>query len=116
MRAPRAQRKSFPKGGQQMVTVGLYYDVRPGQEQLFEETVDRVIELISKNSGHVKSFLYRNVKNPRSYAILSEWNSQTDFTNFIRSEVFHQVAEFGKEQILEQRPRHKVYGAERELA
>lgn len=98
-----------------MVTVGLYYDVRPGQEQVFEDTVDDVINLLSKNSGHVKSFLYRDVKNPRSYAIISEWSSQTDFTEFVRSDIFHQVTEFGKDRVLEQRPRHKVYGTEREL-
>src|SRR6202171_659407 len=98
-----------------MVTVGLYYDVRPGQERVFEDTVDRVIELLSKNSGHVKSFLYRDVKNPLSYAIISEWSSQSDFTNFVRSDIFHQVTEFGKVDVLEHRPRHKVYGSEREL-
>lgn len=98
-----------------MVTVGLYYEVRPGKEHVFEEAVDQVIDLLSKNSGHVKSFLYRDVKNPRSYAIISEWNSQTDFAHFIRSDIFHQVTEFGKAEVLEQRPRHKVYGAEREL-
>lgn len=98
-----------------MVTVGLYYEVRPGQEQVFEDTVDDVINLLAKNTGHVKSFLYRDVKNPRSYAIISEWSSQNDFTTFIRSDIFHQVKEFGKDQVLEQPPRHKVYGTEREV-
>lgn len=99
-----------------MVTVGLYYLVRPGQEKVFEDTVDQVIDLLAKNSGHVKSFLYRDVKDPRSYAIISEWSSLADFTEFVRSDVFHQVTEFGKAEVLEQRPRHKVYGTERELS
>ena len=99
-----------------MVTVGLYYEVRPGKEQVFEESVDNVINLLSQNSGHVKSFLYRDVKNPRSYAIISEWKSQSDFTDFIRSDVFKQVTDFGKAEVLEQRPRHKVYGADRDLS
>lgn len=98
-----------------MVTVGLYYEVRPGQEKVFEDTVDQVIHLLEQNPGHVKSFLYRDVKNPRSYAIISEWKSQNDFTNFVKSDEFRQVTEFGKAEVLEQRPRHKVYGAEREL-
>ena len=98
-----------------MVTVGLYYEVRPGKEKVFEDAVDQVVELLSQNSGHVKSFLYRDVKNPRSYAILSEWNSQSDFSKFIRSDIFKQVTEFGKAELLEQKPRHKVYGTEREL-
>jgi len=98
-----------------MVTVGLYYEVRPGKEQVFEESVDRVIDVLSKNPGHVKSFLYRDVKNPRSYAIISEWTLQKDFADFIHSDIFKQVTDFGKAEILEQRPRHKVYGTEREL-
>ena len=99
-----------------MVTVGLYYEVREGKEKVFEDKVDEIIDLLAGNPGHVKSFLYRDVKNPRSYAIISEWTSQNDFTNFIRSDIFHQVTEFGKAELLEQRPRHKVYGAERDLA
>ncbi len=98
-----------------MVTVGLYYQVRPGMEKIFEATVDRVIELLLQNSGHVASHLYRDVKNPRSYAILSEWNSYRDFTDFVKSDIFRRVTDFGKAQVLEQRPRHKVYGSEREL-
>lgn len=98
-----------------MVTVGLYYDVRPGKEQIFQDSVDRVIDVLAQNSGHIKSFLYRDVKNPRSYAIISEWSSQQDFTAFIHSDIFKQVTDFGKAEILEHRPRHKVYGAEREL-
>ncbi len=98
-----------------MVTVGLYYDVRPGQDKVFEDTVDQVIDLLSKNPGHVKSFLYRDVKNPHSYAIISEWSSQNDFTAFVRSDIFKQVTDFGKAEVLEQRPRHKVYGTERDL-
>ncbi len=98
-----------------MVTVGLYYQVRPGKEKVFEASVDQVMELLSNNSGHVKSFLYRDVKNPLSYAIISEWNSQSDFTDFVKSDIFHQVTDFGKAEVLEQRPRHKVYGTEREV-
>lgn len=98
-----------------MVTVGMYYEVRPGKEQLFEDTVDDVMNLLSQNAGHVKSFLYRDVKNPRSYAIISEWNSRADFTKFVQSALFKQVKSFGKDQILEQRPRHRIYGAEGDL-
>ncbi len=98
-----------------MVTVGLYYEVRPGKEKLFEAAVDQVIDLLGQNAGPVKSFLYRDVKNPHSYAIISEWNSRQAFTGFIKSETFKQVTTFGKDQLLEQNPRHKVYGTERDL-
>ncbi len=98
-----------------MVTVGLYYNVRAGQEQVFEDTVDGVMNLLAQNTGHVASHLYRDVKNPRSYAIISEWSSNQAFTEFVRSEIFKRVTEFGKTEVLEKRPHHKVYGTEREL-
>ena len=98
-----------------MVTVGLYYEVLPGKEQLFEDTADDVLNLLGQNSGHVKSFLYRDVKNARSYAIISEWNSREAFTDFIKSATFKQVTTFGKDQLLERDPRHKVYGTERDV-
>jgi len=98
-----------------VVTIGLYYQVRPGKEQVFEQTADRVMELLAANPGHLKSFLYRDVKNPLSYAILSEWNSSGAFGAFLNSEAFKQIAEFGRSQVLQERPRHRVYGAEREL-
>lgn len=98
-----------------MITVGMYYDVRPGKEQEFETAFEKVIEVLGGQSGHKESFLYRQVKRPRSYAILSEWDSQDAFTAFIRSETFKQVASWGKAEILEARPRHKVYGKESDL-
>jgi heme-degrading monooxygenase HmoA len=97
-----------------VVTVGLYYQVRPGKEDVFERTVDEVLELLEKNPGHIKSLLYRNVKDARSYAIISEWKSQSEFTNFVRSDLFKQVTDLGKAELLEQRPQHKVYSAERD--
>lgn len=98
-----------------MLTVGLYYDVKPGQEAVFEGMVDRLIGALEQNEGHVKSMLYRAVKNPRSYAIISEWDSQEAFTTFIHSDAFKQATDFGKAEVLEQRPRHKVYGLERDM-
>jgi heme-degrading monooxygenase HmoA len=98
-----------------MVTVGLYYDVLPGKEGLFEEKVDQVMGVLQGNSGHVKSFLYRRVHEPNSYAIISEWSSQDDFTAFVRSDIFKQVTNWGKLEVLQRRPNHKVYGHERDL-
>ena len=98
-----------------MVTVGLYYEVLPGKEKIFEDSVDGVMQALSSNAGHVKSHLFRDVKQPRSYAIISEWNSQDDFVAFVRSDVFRQVTNFGKAEVLAQRPQHKVYGHERDL-
>lgn len=97
-----------------MVTVGMYYDVIPGKEPIFEESVEKVIGVLGQDPGHLKSFLYRQVKDASSYAIISEWSSQAAFVSFIRSDVFKGVTDWGKAEILAHRPSHKVYGAERD--
>jgi len=98
-----------------MITVGMYYDVRPGKEGTFEEKFEAVAKVLEGQPGHVQSFLYRQAKQPNPYAILSEWDSQEAFTAFIRSDLFRQVTDWGKAGILEARPRHKVYGREGEI-
>jgi len=98
-----------------MITVGMYYDVREGKEEEFEEKFEQVVNVLDGQPGHQQSFLYQQVKNPRSYAILSEWENQDAFTAFIRSDIFRQVTDWGKAEILESRPRHKIYGREGDL-
>lgn len=98
-----------------MVTVGLYYDVLPGKEPIFEEKVAQVIDLLQQDAGHLRSHLYHRVHEPNSYAIISEWSSQEAFTTFVRSEVFGQVTDWGKAEVLQRRPSHKIYGHERDM-
>lgn len=98
-----------------MVTVGLYYDVIPGKEQTFEEAVDKVLNLLSQTPEHVNSYLYHRVREHNSYAIISEWSSREAFSSFVQSDVFKQVTDWGKAEILVRRPSHKVYGHERDM-
>jgi len=92
-----------------MVTIGMYYDVLPGKEDLFEKKFFEVLHAMEAMPGHQRSFLYRRVDDPTSYAILSEWDSQDGFMSFVRSEAFKQVTSWGREQVLRQAPRHKIY-------
>ena len=62
--------------------------------------------------GHKASRLYRDVRSPQSYLIISEWHSKPAFDAFTQSERFKSVVDWGKEQILAERPHHEVYGAE----
>ena len=98
-----------------MITVGLYYDVKPGQEAIFEEKFEEVLGVLSSQSGHKVSHLYHQVKRPNSYAILSEWENREDFVGFIKSDLFKQVTDWGLGEVLEKRPTHKVYGYEGDL-
>ena len=98
-----------------MITVGMYYDVIPGKEKLFEEKFEAVLGVLGSQSGHKASHLYHQVKRHNSYAILSEWDRKEDFLSFIKSDIFRQVTDWGREEILESRPSHKVYGRDRDL-
>lgn len=98
-----------------MITVGLYYDVKPGNEKTFETKFEEVLGALESQAGHKASHLYHQVKRPNSYAILSEWEKREDFLTFIQSELFRQVTRWGLDGILEHRPSHKIYGQERDL-
>ena len=92
-----------------MVTVGMYYDVVPGQGPTFQEKFVAVVEALRTAGGHKSSYLYQRVDDPDSYAIISEWDDSDAFHNFIRSNEFRQVTAWGKASVLRNAPRHKIY-------
>jgi len=49
------------------------------------------------------------VSDPQSYLIVSEWNSEDGYNDFIQSDKFKGVVNWGKENILAGRPSHTVY-------
>src|SRR5262245_3828774 len=98
-----------------MVTVGMYYDVIPDTAPLFPAKFQEVLPLLKKTPGHKQSFLYERCDDPHSYAILSEWDDQQAFLNFIRSDVFREVTSWGREQVLRGAPRHTVYPRSEEI-
>jgi heme-degrading monooxygenase HmoA len=94
-----------------MVTIGMNYKVKPGKEEVFERAFAAVLDALKTGEGHVNSWLYQDTHSRDSYLILSEWNDQAQFNTFIRSEAFAKVTNWGKEQILAERPRHQVYAS-----
>jgi heme-degrading monooxygenase HmoA len=60
----------------------------------------------------VNTRLYRDVVSSQSYLIHSEWETRDAFTAFIRSDAFREVTNWGKEEILADRPSHRIYGDE----
>ena len=98
-----------------MITVGMYYEVIPGKESEFEEKFEAVAGALDGSPGHTQSLLYQQVKNHSSYTILSEWDSEDAFKAFIQSDAFKGVTDWGKAEILQGRPRHKIYGREKDL-
>lgn len=92
-----------------MITVGMNYQVLEGKQSLFEEKFAAVLGALEAAPGHTKSNLWKDVADGASYLITSEWSDEGAFTEFIRSEAFRGVTDWGKEQILSGRPQHKVY-------
>jgi len=92
-----------------MVTVGMYYDVLPGQGAAFESKFEAVVAALREAAGHKSSFLYRRVDDLDSYAILSEWDDPDVFHAFIRSDAFREVTAWGRAGVLRAAPRHKIY-------
>lgn len=98
-----------------MVTVGMYYDVIPGQGEAFRAKFAAVVAALQGAAGHKSSFLYQRVDDPDSYAILSEWHDTQAFQTFIRSEAFHAVTAWGRAEVLRNPPRHKIYPRSEEI-
>lgn len=87
----------------------MNYHVIEGKQQDFEEKFAAVIGALNAADGHVNSTLWKDVSDDASYLITSEWNDEPAFTEFIRSDEFRAVTNWGKEQILSGRPQHKIY-------
>jgi heme-degrading monooxygenase HmoA len=98
-----------------LVTVGMYYDVIPDKAPMFVAKFQEVIAYLAGVAGHRSSVLYQRVDDPTSYAILSEWDDPEAFQAFLRSDAFRQVTTWGREQVLRNRPRHKIYPRSEDL-
>lgn len=93
-----------------MITVGLYYEVLPGKGPEFRDKFREVVAAMKQSvAGHKATFLYQQVDDPDSFAIISEWEDRASFLAFIRSEAFRQVTSWGRETVLRSAPRHKLY-------
>ncbi len=92
-----------------MITVGMNYNVIEGKQQDFEQKFAGVIDALRAAEGHASSTLWKDVSDGASYLITSEWSDEQAFTDFIRSDAFRDVTNWGKEQIVSGRPQHKIY-------
>ena len=95
-----------------MVTVGMNYHVLEGKGEIFETVFKKVIGIMSKLDGHVKTDLFSKTDDRNCYLIMSEWSDRAAFDGFIASEQFRSVANWGKEEVLAGRPSHEYYGSD----
>ena len=69
-----------------------------------------VIGVMGGIEGHDESHLYRRVEEGDPvYLIVSRWESEDAFNEFVRSDQFKKVTSWGKENILTGPPRHTTY-------
>ena len=94
-----------------MVTVGMNYVVLPGKGKAFESKFSHVTKALEEAPGHEQSNLYCDVKDEHSYLIVSQWTDAKAFDEFIASDAFKAVTNWGAEHILAGRPKHEVYGS-----
>ena len=92
-----------------MITVGMNYHVIEGKQEDFEAKFAGVLSALEAAQGHTQSSLWKDVNEGASYLITSEWSDENAFQDFIRSDAFRSVTDWGKEQILSGRPQHKIY-------
>ena len=92
-----------------MITVGMNYHVIAGKQHDFEQKFRHVKSALEAASGHTSSTLWKDVGDDASYMITSEWSDEQAFLDFIHSQAFKDVTNWGKEQILSGRPQHKIY-------
>lgn len=92
-----------------MITVGMNYNVLEGKKDVFETAFRNVINALKNADGHTKSNMFCDIDDAQNYLIISDWDDKNKFDDFISSETFKKVTNWGKEQILAGRPTHKVY-------
>lgn len=93
-----------------MITVGMNYQIRENKEAAFVKKFALVLDAMCQMPGHVKTDLYQNVFENRSYLVVSEWETRDAFDRFVQSEQFRKVADWGAANILASRPKHEIYG------
>ena len=92
-----------------MITVGMNYQILDGKNQAFEDVFNAVLAKMADMPGHSESHLYCDVSDSQSYLIISDWNDRKAFDDFIASDEFRSVTNWGKEQVLASRPSHEYY-------
>lgn len=93
-----------------MITIGMNYSVRGGKEKIFEDAFAGVVDAMQDMDGHAETFLYRRVGAAScDYLVVSRWMAEEAFNDFVASDKFKKVTNWGKENILSTCPSHTLY-------
>jgi len=61
------------------VRVLVQAEIKPGDEEAFEEAFAAVAAGMKGTPGHIRDELLRDTRNPSSYVLVGEWTSVKDF-------------------------------------
>lgn len=95
-----------------MITVGMNYQIIPGKDEDFTKVFSKVLQIMEGMDGHQETHLYRDVYSEHDYLIVSEWSDEDAFKEFMSSDQFRNVADWGSMNVLRGRPTHEIFGAE----
>jgi heme-degrading monooxygenase HmoA len=89
----------------------MNYDVISGKEEQFEGACKKVINVMNGAEGHDNSQIFRRVDDDTAsqYLIVSRWQDESAFNEFIASDTFKKVTSWGLANVLAGRPSHKTY-------
>ena len=91
-----------------MINVGLYYKVKKGSEQEFEDKFNDVVKMLKGSASGIKDAkLYREIGSSE-YMIYTEWDDMDAFKAFIQSKDFHETTGKGR-NIIDGMPRHRIF-------
>lgn len=94
-----------------MITVGMCYNVNPGKEKEFENCYRKINDVMRTTPGFSSATFYKNVQQPQSYLIVSEWTDNAAFESFTCSDSFKNVCDWNKTKILSGKPEFNIYGS-----
>lgn len=57
----------------------VFAEIKPGDEEAFEQAFSEVATRMKGAPGHVRDELLRDVRNPSAYVLLGDWTSLEEF-------------------------------------
>ena len=71
-----------------MVIIFVRIEVRPEKRKELSQTLLSIVEQVRKEGGCLRSGSYQNFENENDFLVVSEWATQKDSHDHLRSEIF----------------------------
>jgi quinol monooxygenase YgiN len=71
-----------------MVVIFVRIKVRPEKRKELSQTLHSIVERMRKESGCLHSGFYQNFESGNDFLVVSEWETQKDSDDHLRSDIF----------------------------